>query len=52
MYMQDSIKKIKLNNGSPYCKECGDKMIVKQSKIGDYFYGCKNFPKCRHSESV
>jgi len=34
-----------------HCKECGGKMVIRQSKYGA-FYGCGNFPKCNYTESA
>lgn len=29
------------------CPECGSPMIIRRSRFGKLFYGCKNFPRCR-----
>ncbi len=33
------------------CPECGGKLVVRESVYGK-FYGCSNFPKCKHTESI
>ena len=33
------------------CKECGGKMVIRQSKYGT-FYGCDNFPECSYTKSA
>ncbi len=37
------------------CPRCGGKLIVRTSKkgknVGQSFYGCSNFPKCRYIEN-
>ncbi|MBP3194925.1 MAG: NERD domain-containing protein [Cardiobacteriaceae bacterium] len=39
------------DNSTPLCPKCGAKMILRTAKkgknIGEEFYGCSNFPKCR-----
>ena len=41
---------------APKCKKCGLEMILRQAKKGDNvgqaFYGCPNFPKCRETVQV
>ena len=35
-----------------YCPNCSAKMVIrKNSKNGNEFFGCSNFPKCRKSIS-
>ena len=29
------------------CPKCGSKMVSRKSKFGP-FYGCGNYPKCKH----
>ncbi|VEU82651.1 type I DNA topoisomerase [Acholeplasma hippikon] len=31
------------------CPVCGSKLVIRKSKYGE-FYGCSNFPKCKHIE--
>lgn len=33
------------------CPECGGRLVERDGKYGK-FYGCSNFPKCRHTEPV
>lgn len=33
------------------CPECGSVMVLRHGKYGD-FYGCSNYPKCRHTEQA
>ncbi|MBR1374479.1 MAG: NERD domain-containing protein [Cardiobacteriaceae bacterium] len=48
-------KEEEINNSddtsAPLCPKCGTKMILRTAKkgknIGEEFYGCSNFPKCR-----
>ncbi len=36
--------------GAPICPKCGVAMVVRASrKDGSRFYGCPNFPRCRHT---
>lgn len=48
-------KKNGLNNESwkkhKKCPECESYLIIKKGKNGK-FYGCFNYPKCRHTESI
>lgn len=44
-YSNDNRKKEK----SSTCPKCGGKLIVKNGKYGQ-FYGCLNFPECRHTQ--
>lgn len=34
------------------CPSCGEPMIVRRSRFGKLFFGCKNFPKCRQVLSI
>ena len=35
------------------CKRCGSAMILRQNKKnGEEFYGCSNYPKCRHTAPI
>jgi ssDNA-binding Zn-finger/Zn-ribbon topoisomerase 1 len=29
------------------CPECGGPMVIRRSRFGKLFHGCKNFPRCR-----
>ena len=37
--------------GGKICPLCGSVMVKRHGKYGD-FYGCSNFPSCRHTEPV
>lgn len=37
--------------GGKICPHCGSVMIKRHGKYGD-FYGCSNFPSCRHTEPL
>jgi restriction system protein len=32
------------------CPDCGNKLVLRQGRYGK-FYGCSNFPKCKHTEN-
>lgn len=34
------------------CPKCKNDLIVRHSKAGNEFFGCSNFPNCKHTESV
>jgi len=34
----------------PTCPKCGIALIMRKSKTGELFYGCSNFPRCKHTE--
>jgi very-short-patch-repair endonuclease len=36
----------------PTCPKCGIALIMRKSKIGELFYGCSNFPRCRYTEEL
>jgi DNA topoisomerase-1 len=33
------------------CPECGGQLVYKQSRFGNQFIGCANYPKCKYIES-
>lgn len=33
------------------CPNCGGNLVIRKSKYGE-FYGCSNFPKCKHIEEI
>lgn len=33
------------------CPECGGKMVLRNGKYGQ-FYGCENYPKCKHTDKI
>ena len=48
-----------LNNGkeaSLICPRCGQKLVLRTAKrgdhVGDQFYGCSGFPKCRYTRKL
>lgn len=35
------------------CNHCGSKMVLRQNKQnGEEFYGCSNYPKCKHTAPI
>lgn len=40
------LSKIHVDNGGLVCKKCSAPMYVKNSKVGDKFYGCSLYPFC------
>ncbi len=38
------------------CPKCGNELVKRKSTkgehIGEYFYGCKNYPKCRYIKNI
>lgn len=40
-----------MQNGIKMCPKCGSKLQVRKSTYG-YFYGCKNYPKCKYTENI
>ena len=36
-------------NAPQVCPECGGRMVERNGKFGT-FYGCSNYPKCRHTQ--
>lgn len=38
-------------NSRHICPKCGNKMIFKNGKYGN-FYGCSNYPRCKHTEKA
>lgn len=35
------------------CNRCGSKMVLRQNKKnGEEFYGCSNYPKCKHTAPI
>jgi predicted RNA-binding Zn-ribbon protein involved in translation (DUF1610 family) len=41
---------------TPICPKCGAKLVLRTAKkganIGNQFYGCSNFPKCRYIQNL
>ncbi|MFB6183817.1 MAG: DNA topoisomerase I [Haloarculaceae archaeon] len=45
-HLQESLKADRrLGN----CPECGEDLLIRQSRGGDYFVGCDGFPECRYT---
>lgn len=34
------------------CSECNSVMVIRESKDGNKFYGCTEYPECKNSESI
>ena len=34
------------------CPECGENLIKRKNRRGDYFIGCSGFPKCRYLRNI
>lgn len=34
------------------CPNCKSSLVIRHSKKGDDFFGCSNFPSCKHTESI
>ena len=34
------------------CPECGNELLKRKSRYGKFFYGCSNYPECRHIENI
>ncbi len=39
------------NETKVICEKCGSEMKLRESQYGK-FYGCKNFPKCKHTIKI
>jgi restriction system protein len=43
-----------LQNKIKRCPRCGSELVIREAKRrqsnGEIFWGCSNFPQCRHSE--
>lgn len=49
--MEKTVKENIQHPTTPFCPECGEKMILRKSEHG-LFYGCSTFPKCRGTVSA
>jgi hypothetical protein len=42
--------------GTKTCSNCGGQMVLREAKrgkrVGSTFWGCSNYPKCRHTEEA
>jgi hypothetical protein len=45
------IREKRMNSSSKICPSCGHVLVKRTGKYGQ-FYGCSNFPKCKHSEKI
>ncbi|OGT88584.1 MAG: hypothetical protein A2298_00910 [Gammaproteobacteria bacterium RIFOXYB2_FULL_38_6] len=44
---------VPVNDGVPRCQKCGAVMALRTNrKDGNQFWGCSNFPKCKHTQPV
>ena len=34
------------------CPECGHELLKRKSRFNKFFYGCSNYPECRHLENL
>ena len=43
-------------NSTEICPRCGGKLVLRTTKqgpnVGNQFYGCSNYPKCRYTKSI
>lgn len=39
-------------NSTTNCPRCGSQLIMRTSKTGNQFWGCKGFPKCRYTKPL
>ncbi len=49
LFIRELEKKNQNGENIKLCRECGGEMIEKSSRYGK-FYGCSNFPYCKHKE--
>jgi len=47
----EKMEKIKPVVTDKNCPNCGGNLVIRKSKYGE-FYGCSNFPKCKHIEEI
>ncbi|OED58845.1 type I DNA topoisomerase [Acholeplasma laidlawii] len=48
---QQNMEKIKPVVTDKICPLCGGNLVIRKSRYGE-FYGCSNFPKCKHIEQM
>ncbi len=41
-----------ISRGSAPCEKCESPMLIRQSKTGDKFLGCSNYPSCRNTKQI
>lgn len=46
-----NVKEQKLNVARGFCPRCGNKLIIKYGKYGE-FWGCSNYPKCKFIKNI
>jgi restriction system protein len=34
------------------CPKCSNSLVIRYNKKGDEFFGCSDFPNCKHTESI
>lgn len=52
-HVQNLKERIGQPNNNKGCPKCGGVMLLRHNRTnGDAFYGCGNYPKCRHTEQV
>ena len=57
LFLRKLIAAARNNDGTPQpkegrvCPQCGGAMVRRHGKYGD-FWGCTNYPKCRHTERI
>jgi DNA topoisomerase-1 len=34
------------------CPECGNELLKRKSRYGKFFFGCSNYPECKHIENL
>lgn len=44
-----TLQKIKKKDKKKVCPECGSEMVLRDGKFGK-FYGCTDYPECKHTE--
>lgn len=47
----ESMGKLLRETDTPVCVKCGSLMVLRSGKFG-VFYGCTNFPNCRHTVKI
>ena len=49
--LENSVKKVVKEPQGRKCPECGSLLVLRKGKYGN-FYGCSNYPKCKHIEQI
>lgn len=50
--IEEHVNEIKTFKESLICPFCKGELIIRQSKNGNKFYGCSNFPKCKFTKQI